>query len=134
MGERLGGVVTCYLDTHVVIWLCQGQFEKLTSPAVAALADSELLVSPMVLLEMQYLYEIHRLLRPPQVLFNQLERQIGLRLCDHPFSAVVASALHENWTRDPFDRVIVAHARSVGSAPLVSSDEWIRENYSQSIW
>jgi hypothetical protein len=37
------------------------------------------------------------------------------------------TALDEGWTRDPFDRVIVAQARTNGYAPLVSSNEEIRE-------
>lgn len=57
--------------------------------AAAAIGKSELLISPMVLLELEYLYEIHRIIQPPQGLLNQLASQIGLRVCDHPFPAIV---------------------------------------------
>jgi PIN domain nuclease of toxin-antitoxin system len=44
--------VICYLDTQVVVWLSEGQVEKLPSPAQAAIEDSEVVGSPMVLLEL----------------------------------------------------------------------------------
>lgn len=124
----------CYLDTQVMVWLCQKQLEKLTPAAAAALEESEVLLSPMVLLELEYLYEIKRIIRAPQALLQQLEAQIGLRLCDQSFAAIVQTALFETWTRDPFDRVIVAQAKSNGYAPLVTADSKIRENYPRSTW
>jgi PIN domain nuclease of toxin-antitoxin system len=126
--------LTHYLDTQVVVWLCEKKLDRLTPAAVAAIEASDLLVSPMVALELQYLYEIKKILQPPQVLLGQLEAQIGLQVCDHPFPSVVQSALLENWTRDPFDRVIVANARANRYSPLVTSDTRIRENYPRSIW
>lgn len=134
MGEGLVRTVICYLDTQVVVWLCQRQLDKFTAEATAAIEQSELLISPMVLLELQYLYEIKRIIQPPQALLNQLEAQIGLRICNHPFPAVVQTALLETWTRDPFDRVIVAHAKSNGYSPLLTPDSKIREHYSNTVW
>lgn len=124
----------CYLDTQVMVWVCQRHLGRLTRRATAAIEKSELLISPMVLLELEYLYNIDRIIQPPQALLNQLASQIGLRVCDHPFPAIVETALLETWTRDPFDRVIVAHARSNGYSPLVTPDGRIRENYPSAIW
>ncbi len=126
--------MTCYLDTQVMVWLCAKRLDKLTPGARDAIEDSELRISPMVLLELEYLYELKRIIQPPPVLLSQLESQLGLKLCDHPFPAVVQTALFETWTRDPFDRVIVAHARSNGYSPLVTSDGKIRENYPKCVW
>jgi PIN domain nuclease of toxin-antitoxin system len=123
-----------YLDTQVTVWLCQKQLGRLTRKATAAIEESELLISPVVLLELQYLYEIKKTLRPPQTLLSQLESQIGLRLCGHPFPSVAQAALFETWTRDPFDRLVVAHAKANGYAPLVTSDSEIRRHYSRSVW
>ena len=117
-----------------MVWLCQKQLEKLTPAAAAVLEESEVLLSPMVLLELEYLYEIKRIIRAPQALLHQLEAQIGLRLCDQSFAAIVQTALFETWTRDPFDRVIVAQAKSNGYAPLLTADCKIRENYPRSTW
>jgi PIN domain nuclease of toxin-antitoxin system len=126
--------VICYLDTQVAVWLCQKQLDRLSRKATEALEESELLISPMVLLELAYLYEIQRIVQPPQILLKQLESQIGLRVCDHSFPAVVETALYETWTRDPFDRLIVAHARSNGYSPLATSDARIHEHYPNAIW
>ncbi|HKW96410.1 MAG TPA: PIN domain-containing protein [Bryobacteraceae bacterium] len=123
-----------YLDTQVIVWLCEKQLTRLTRKAAAAIEESDLLISPVVLLELQYLYEIHKILEPPQVLLNQLESQIGLQLCDHAFAPVIEAALFEGWTRDPFDRIIVAHAKANGYTPLITSDRDIRRHYSRSVW
>jgi hypothetical protein len=76
----------------------------LTRRATASIEESELRISPIV--------------QPPRALLSQL----GLKLCSHPFPAIVQTALFETWTRDPFDRMIVAQAWSNGYAPLVTSD------------
>ena len=62
-----------------------------------------------------------------------LAGDIGLRVCDLPFRTVVDHALAEHWTRDPFDRMIVANAKAVG-ALLVTKDERILEHYSRAVW
>jgi PIN domain nuclease of toxin-antitoxin system len=126
--------VKLFLDTQIVVWLTEGKPEKLSNPAVEAIEKSELVISPMVLLELEYLFEIKRLLKPPLMLLNQLESQIGLKQCDHGFAAVIQTALFETWTRDPFDRVIVAHARTDRMSPLLTSDDKIRENYPKTVW
>jgi PIN domain nuclease of toxin-antitoxin system len=126
--------LSIYLDTQIVVWLAEGQVEKLTPAAAQAIESSDLAVSPMVLLELQYLFEIKKLVKPPTALLDQLATLIGLKVSDHPFPAVVQTALFETWTRDPFDRTIVAQARSDAYAGLVTSDAKIQEHYSKTIW
>lgn len=123
-----------HLDTHVVVWLAAGEVEKLSPAAAEAIRKSDLAISPMVLLELQYLYEIKRILKEPLAILNDIDTQIGLKVKDGSFAAVLHTALFETWTHDPFDRVIVAHARTDGHAPLVTSDAKIRENYPRSVW
>jgi len=67
-------------------------------------------------------------------ILEKLRREIGLGVCERPFSAVTSVALGESWTRDPFDRMIVAHAKSNGVSPLITSDERIRACYVNAIW
>jgi len=55
------------------------------------------------------------------------------KVCEIPFYQVVEHALKEKWSRDPFDRLIVAHAKA-GNAPLISKDENIRRHYRRAIW
>ena len=47
-------------------------------------------------------------------------------------SALITQALREKWTRDPFDRLIVANAKAAG-APLITKDERIRKHYRRAI-
>ena len=126
--------MSVYLDTQILIWLGEGQVEKLTPEASEAIESSDLTISPMVLLELQYLFEIKRVIKPPIALLDQLAALIGLKVSDHPFPAVVQTALFETWTRDPFDRMIVAQARSDGYSGLISADARIQEHYSKTIW
>ena len=94
----------------------------------------ELLISPIVNLELTYLHEIGRSRRVAQDIVKQLREQLGLRVCDHSFADVVETATFESWTRDPFDRMIVAHAKANGYAALVTADEKIRANYPRAVW
>lgn len=123
-----------YLDTQVVVWLAAGEVGKISTAAAAAIQKSDLLISPMVLLELEYLYEIKRLLRPPLALLNELDTQIRLKVAEASFAGVLHTALFETWTLDLFDRVIVAHARTDGHAQLATPDSKIRENYPRSVW
>jgi PIN domain nuclease of toxin-antitoxin system len=123
-----------HLDTHVVVWLAEGLVEKLSPAASIAIESSEVEISPMVLVELQYLFEIKRIVKAPLALIDQLQTLIGLKVSSHPFPAVAHAALFETWTRDPFDRMIVAQARSDEYSGLVTSDEKIRGNYSKTIW
>jgi PIN domain nuclease of toxin-antitoxin system len=134
MGEGLGRSLSLYLDTHVVAWLGSGQSKKIARPALRVIDSSELAISPMVLVELEYLYEVRRLAKPALAIVEQVERQLGLAISDHPFSAVAKAALYEAWTRDAFDRIIVAQARSDGYSGLVSADEKIKHHYSMTIW
>ena len=123
-----------YLDTQVLVWLASGEIERITANAADAIRKSSLLVSPMVMLELQYLYEIKRLLKEPLAILNDIDTQIGVKVADASFEAVLRTALFESWTHDPFDRVIVAHARTDAHSPLVTSDAKIREHYPRSVW
>ena len=123
-----------YVDTHVVIWLCENKLHRITPAALDALNLHDLLISPMVMVELAFLREIGRSTRQPQDIVRQLREQIGLRVCDHSFMDVADTTTFESWTRDPFDRMIVAHAKANGYAPLVTADEKIRANYGRAIW
>src|SRR5262245_56357590 len=94
------------LDTNAVIWLEQDhpRARRLT------LLRKRLYLSPATLLEIQFLAEAGRL---------RLRR--GAQPCDvatrgrcspdtPPAGGWFETALALNWTRDPFDRLIVAHA------------------------
>jgi PIN domain nuclease of toxin-antitoxin system len=122
-----------YLDTHAAAWLYAGLVERFAPSVRELLAKEELFVSPMVELELQYLHEIGRIGEGGRTVVAGLAALVGLRVCDRPFEQVVAKAVDQTWTRDPFDRLIVAQA-AVTDALLVSKDRSIREHYSKAFW
>lgn len=126
--------MAAYLDTQVVIWLCEDNLKKLSSAAFDAINDHDLLISPAVLIELNFLYGIGRTVRAPQDLAKQLRMQIGVRVCERSFADVAETALFETWTRDPFDLLIVSHAKANNYSPLVTADEKIREHYPKAVW
>jgi PIN domain nuclease of toxin-antitoxin system len=123
-----------YLDTHIALAVMLGDLSEFSRPARQALdLDDELLISPMVLLEIEYLHEIRRLKRSARDLVEGPGAEVGLRVCNYSFDLVVEFALSEKWTRDLFDRVIVAHARA-RKASLITKDELIRSHYAGAVW
>jgi PIN domain nuclease of toxin-antitoxin system len=122
-----------YLDTHVVAWLYAGRTD-LIPPAVRNRIEREpLLVSPVVALELQYLFEVGKTTEPGEAVLRGLRRDLALSVCDLPFELVVRAALREDWTRDPFDRLIASQA-SLRPAPLATKDRGMRANCAQAFW
>jgi len=122
-----------YLDTHIAVRLYEGDPSDLTPAARNKLGrDDDLRISPFVQLEMEYLHEIKRLRASATRIVSALEVEIGLRVCDTAFPLVVRQALEEYWTRDPFDRVIVAQAR-LHQAALITLDRHILGHYSHAL-
>jgi PIN domain nuclease of toxin-antitoxin system len=122
-----------YLDTQVMIWLAEGNTKPLSRDARRLIEESDLLVSPMATFEFDILYEIRRTKMPWSAVRTDLEYELGLRVCDLSFSRVVDTARNECWTRDPFDRLIVANAKANGLAYLITADEEIRKNYQRTV-
>jgi len=121
-----------HLDTHVVAWLWAGDRARLR-PVARRLEQAELFISPMVVLELQYLFEIGRTTTPGEAVVADLVGRIGLRVATTPFPRVIARAASLGWTRDPFDRIIVAQAAEEG-APLLTRDRAIRKHFAGAIW
>jgi PIN domain nuclease of toxin-antitoxin system len=126
--------VIAYLDTNVVVWLAQGAIARISRKAQGVLERADLLISPMMLIELEYLYESKRIKLPARDVRLKIEHEIGVRVCDLSFLSVASAGLDEKWTRDPFDRMIVAHAKANGLAPLVSADKEIQKHYPRTVW
>jgi PIN domain nuclease of toxin-antitoxin system len=123
-----------YLDTNALLWLSEGSLAGVSPKIDRLLEQADLYFSAMVLLELEFLYEIKRSKRPARDIQRKVEHELGVRLCELPFATIASAALDEKWTRDPFDRMIVANAKANGFAYLVSSDENIRKHYPRAIW
>ncbi len=129
--ERTVAVVR--LDTHVAVWLAQGDLEKLSASAIGHIESSELVVSPMVELELTYLYEIGRVSKPGAEVVSWLRHSMGISLSTVPLAEIVSQAHLVNWTRDPFDRIIASDAL-VASEPLLTKDQQILEHLDLAVW
>ena len=122
-----------HLDTHVVVWLFTGDLDLFSPQVRWDLEESELLISPVVRLELQYLREIDRISVGAREVTENLQRTIGLQISDTPFDQVISEALLNTWTRDPFDRIITAQA-NLGEHRLLTKDQKIRDHYERAYW
>ena len=126
--------MTAYLDTPVALWLATGKLSRFSSNTRDLLEAADLLLSPVLLLEIEYLFEQKRIKLPARDIQRKMEHELGVSLCQLPFATVAGAALDEKWTRDPFDRMIVANAKANGFAWLISADEEIRKHYPRAVW
>ncbi len=88
----------------------------------------------MVLLELEYLSEIKRIRMPAVVIQLKLNQELGVEVCQFNFHQIVQNAFYQKWTRDPFDRIIVAHAEANHLSYLISADHQIRQHYPNTLW
>jgi PIN domain nuclease of toxin-antitoxin system len=114
--------------------LAAGKVNRLSTKARGLLGRAELLLSAMALLELEYLHELRRTKFPARNLLSKVDHEANLRICDLPFSTIASTALDEKWTRDPFDRLIVANAKANGFAWLISADEQMAKHYPRTVW
>lgn len=122
-----------FLDTHIVCWLYAGRVDLLSTAATEAIEASVLLISPIVELELTYLYEIGRINQTSQTVLKALQHEIGLQVQPIELSTMVSHAQTLSWTRDTFDRMIVAQA-SVQERGLITKDSLIKQHYLNAIW
>ena len=127
------------LDTHVLIWWANGEHERLSAAAIAAIEaeEQQRLVSAISCWEVAMLVERGRL-----GLSVDMERWLNLvasvpRLQLLPLSPAVAVAstrLPGTFHADPADRFLVAQARHLNIA-LVTADSKIRAYpHVRSLW
>lgn len=122
-----------FLDTHVAIWLANDQITRLSRSAKKAIEDAETIsISPLVLLEVQFLVEIGRLTRTADFVTRVLATA-GIGIHDVSLAEIASKASGLSWTRDPFDRLIVGHAETQ-QAPLVTKDQSVLDHYPKAVW
>lgn len=122
-----------FLDTHAAIFLWEGRQEVFGRASRELLERAVLLISPLVRLEMWLLREVGKLAVEPGHLLDGLTTELGVAEPADPLPAVIAQAQPLSWTRDPFDRLIVATALLHGS-PLITRDRTITAHYPESVW
>jgi PIN domain nuclease of toxin-antitoxin system len=123
IGSRNGG-----------IFLHSGDLSRISLKAQNQMENTDLLISPMVLVELEMLYDKGAIRYASPEILSDLSQQIGLSVCQMPMAQVVQSAVTIKWTREPGDLLIVANALANNHAPLVTKDERIRDHYENAIW
>ena len=123
-----------YLDTHIVVWLYAGLLDKFTQKAKDRIDDNNVVISQFVRLELQYLYEIGRIIVEPDKIIGDLAGEIGLGISEYPLNNIIEKALMINWTRDVFDRLLVAETMRDQALMLITADKEIREKFTQALW
>lgn len=98
------------LDTNALLWLDRAH------PRARPLArwTGRLYVSPASLLEIQLLLEIGRVKLRGSTTTAAFARDTRWLVDSPPSTSWFEEALALTWTRDPFDRLLVAHARKRG--------------------
>lgn len=118
------------VDTQILIWLLDTKLRKrhIRKTAHEALETSKVLVSPMVLLEIDYLREINRINLNHHQVLKILQQEIDIEIDPTPFYEITKTTPSITWTRDPFDRMIVAHS-VYHQIPLITYDEKIIDHH-----
>jgi PIN domain nuclease of toxin-antitoxin system len=122
-----------FLDTHAAVFLAAGRAREFGPASRDLLERAAIFVSPAVRFELAMLVEAGKIKTDPDSILGALAADLGARLSSDPFAAVVAAALPLSFTRDPFDRLIVATA-ILHRAPLVTRDERLRRHFAGAVW
>jgi len=114
------------LDTHAAIWLLQGHRRARPLEQLP-----RLYLSPATVLELQFLAEVGRVRFASDASPARLGADERWRLDDPPSVRWFAAACDVTWTRDPFDRLLAAHARLRGWK-LATADAFLLQKMSAS--
>lgn len=104
---RGGSSLSALLDTHFVLWILEGHPRLGSFPWLDRYRPWTL--SPVGLLELQFLAEIGRIQLAPGF-WDALRSDPRFQIDDPPVGQLIAAALPLGWTRDPFDRLLAAHS------------------------
>ena len=98
------------LDTHAIVWWHRGERRARR----LGRSPKGIYISPASVLELQFLVEIDRIRLRSGSAVSDLVADDRWALDDPPAAEWFERACVEAWTRDPFDRLLVAHARMRG--------------------
>ena len=114
------------LDTHFLLWIL-GSSPRLDEYQWIH-EHVPLGVSPVSLLEMQFLHEVGRIQARNPDLSLAVASDPRFVVDEPPLMSLVERSLPITWTRDPFDRLLCAHSE-LRRVPLCSLDRTIRRHH-----
>lgn len=114
------------LDTHFLIWILTGAERIGEYPWLDDQRPWG--ISPVSLLELQYLSEIGRIELDAAGLVEALQLDGRFVLDEPPLVPLIQRALPLAWTRDPFDRLLAAHS-AARRIPLCTVDRLLLEHH-----
>ena len=118
--------MTLLLDTHFLIWTTLDSARLRRFPWLGQYLPWT--VSPVSLLELQYLSEIGRVNAKLPEFTEALLQDSRFVIDEVPLLPLVREAFGLDWTRDPFDRLLAGHS-SVRGVPLCTVDRVLVENH-----
>ena len=118
--------VTLLLDTHFLIWLVLESKRLANFPWLDRHRPWG--VSPVSFLEIQFLAEVGRLSVSNPEFTSTVMKDRRFIIDDISLETLVGHALKFDWTRDPFDRLLVAHSLARRVA-LCTTDRTIRSRH-----
>ncbi len=125
--------MTVLLDTHALIFLFGHQVKRFGKRGRSLLETADLAYSPASRLELAYLREKGVVAMAEDEVLGRLTADFGLTEAQDRFADVTRIAAGLSWTRDVFDRLIVAHALLLG-ARLITQDGQIKTHYPAAVW
>lgn len=111
------------LDTHFLLWVITRSARLDEFPWLERYEPWG--ISPVSLLEVQFLAETGRLEVDSPRLVVALKQDPRFVIDELPLLSLIEQALPISWTRDPFDRLLVAHS-TARRTPLCTVDRDIR--------
>ena len=122
--------MTILLDTHFLIWLVLGSSRLKDFPWLDKYRPWG--VSPISLLEVQYLAEVGRIEIENPEFTETLLNDPRFLVDEVPLLSLIRYAMLVAWTRDPFDRLLSAHSVA-RRTPFCSVDQLVLENHSPTV-
>lgn len=122
-----------HLDTHALVWLYEGRRELFPEAALLRLRALRPVISPMARLELSFLREIGRIRVEPAAIVEAMRAEADLMVAESAWPRVASIAAGLTWTRDPFDRLIAAHAMA-DDLPLLTRDATLLASCPVACW
>ena len=88
--------MSCFLDSHIVIWLYEKRLDLLSEKARKFIEENDLLISPIVKMEIEYLFEIEKIKDDSDTIIDYLDKHIDLKIENSDFLEIIKIRMYSN--------------------------------------